>query len=286
MGRVEARQRSNELGEFLRARRTELRPGHPASSDPRRRAQGLRREEVAALASISADYYTRIEQGRRSAPAATLEAIARALRLDDAGRTYLFELSGKAAAQQPRQRRAQKASPYLCRLIRGIPGFPALVLGRRMDILAWNDLAAALMIDFGAVADRHRNYVRILFTEPAMRSRYRDWGSVAQLCVAQLHMDAARDPRDPRLRDLVGELSVTDPDFRRWWSNHRVAVRSSGTKQFEHPVVGELTLDFGTLSCADDPDQQLVIWTAEPGSESERRLHALSDSQRSCKGPG
>lgn len=222
-------ERSNELGEFLKARRTELHPGRSAASDPHRRAQGLRREEVAAMAAISADYYARIEQGRRTAPAATLHAIARALRLDDAGRDYLFELSGKGAART-RQRRKQKASPHLHRLLDGMPEIPALVLGRRMDILAWNDLAAALLIDFAEVPERHRNYVRIVFADTTMRSLYREWDQTAQLCVAQLHMDAARDPQDPHLRELVGELSVTDPDFRRWWSEHRVAVRSSGTK--------------------------------------------------------
>jgi hypothetical protein len=228
----------------------------------------------------SPDYYARIEQGRRSAPWPTLDAIARVLRLDDAGRDYLFELSAKDAAR-PRQRRAQKVPTYLHRLLDGLTDIPAFVLGRRMDILAWNPLAAALMTDFGAIPERRRNYVPLTFTDPAMRTLNRHWEQGAQLCVAQLHMEAARDPRDPRLAELVGELSVLDADFRRWWSDHRVAVRSRGVKEFRHPLVGDLTLDWDTLSCVGDPDQQLVFWSAEPGSPSHERLRALAETIRS-----
>ncbi|NYJ08057.1 helix-turn-helix domain-containing protein [Petropleomorpha daqingensis] len=280
--------RGSEIGHFLKARRTELRPeqlGFPASSDPRRRTPGLRREEVAALARISADYYARIEQGRRTAPLSTLDAIARVLRLDDASRDYLCELSGKAASQ-PRQRRAQKAAPHLVRVLHTLTDIPALVLGRRMDVLAWNSVAAALFVDFASVPERQRNYVRIVFTHPAMRTLYRAWASSAQLCVAQLHMEAARDPQDPQLAALVGELSLLDADFRRWWSAHRVAVRSHGTKELDHPAVGELTLDWDTLAWAEDPDQQLIIWTAEPGSVSEERLRTLAAGASPATGDG
>lgn len=270
--------RRNELGEFLKARRQELRPelvGLPASSDSRRRAKGLRREEVAALASISPDYYARIEQGRRWAPWPTLDAVARALRIDDAGREYLFELAEQEAAR-PRRRRTQRMPIHLQRLLAELTEIPALVLGRRMDILAWNPLAAALITDFAAIPVRHRNYVHIVFTDPAVRNLYVNWDQDARLCVAQLHMEVARDPRDPRLAQLVGELSVLDADFRRWWSDHQVAARSRGVKDFRHPVVGDLTLDWDTLACAGDPEQQLVSWSAEPGSPSHQRLQALA----------
>jgi len=270
--------RRNQVGEFLKARRLELRPeraGLSVDLDPRRRVQGLRREEVAALASISPDYYARIEQGRRSAPWPTMDAIARALRLDEDGRDYLFELTAKDAAQ-PRQRRTQKVSPHSQRLLDGLTGIPALILGRRMDILAWNPLASALLADFEAIPERRRNYVRLVFTDPAMRILYPDWSQDARLCVSQLHMEVSRGPQDPRLTELVGELSVIDMDFRRWWSDHQVAVRSRGVKRFHHPLVGDLTLDWDTLSCAADPDQQLISWTAEQGSESHERLLALA----------
>jgi transcriptional regulator with XRE-family HTH domain len=277
---VTSSDRRNELGEFLRARRTEMRPervGLPAPSDPRRRVQGLRREEVAALASISPDYYARIEQGRRGAPWATLDAIARALRLDEAGRDYLFELSAKDD-ERPRQRRAQKVAPHFARLLDDLRATPALILGRRMDILAWNRLAAALLTDFDAIGERHRNYVRIIFTDPSMRDLYANWDHDARVCVAQLHMEIARDPHDSRLAELVGELSVLDADFRRWWSDHQVAVRSGGVKTFAHPLVGELTLGWDTLTCAGDPDQQLITWSAEPGTPSHQRLLQLTDT--------
>lgn len=270
--------RRNELGKFLKARRQELRPeqvGLPASSDPRRRVKGLRREEVAALASISPDYYARIEQGRRGAPWPTLDTIARALRLDVAGREYLFELS-EQDADRPRRRRAQKVPTHLRRLLEELTEIPALVLGRRMDILAWNPLAAALITDFAAIPEDHRNYVRIVFTDPSVRTLYPHWDQNARLCVAQLHMEVARDPRDPRLAQLVGELSVLDTDFRRWWSDHQVAVRSRGVKDFHHPIVGDLTLDWDSLSSTDDPEQQLISWSAEPGSPSAERLQLLA----------
>lgn len=270
--------RRDELGKFLKARREGLRPeevGLPGSSDPRRRVRGLRREEVAALASISPDYYARIEQGRRGAPWPTLEAIARALRLDEASREYLFELS-EQEAERPRRRRAQTVSTHLRRLLEELTGIPALVLGRRMDILAWNPLAAELMTDFAATPASHRNYVRLLFTDPGIRALLADWDQNARLCVAQLHMEVARDPRDPQLAQLVGELSVLDPDFRRWWGDHHVAVRSRGVKRFHHPIVGDLTLDWDALTSTDDPEQQLISWSAEAGSPSAERLDLLA----------
>lgn len=273
--------RGNELGEFLKARRTELRPeqvGLPAPSEPRRRVEGLRREEVAALAAISPDYYARIEQGRRTAPPSTLDAIASALRLDDAGREYLFELSGPDAAR-PRRPRAQEVAPHLQRLLAALTAIPAIVLGRRMDVLAWNPLAVALFTDFGAIPDRHRNWVRLVFTDPAVRGMYgKWWDHNARECVAQLHMEVARDPGDPRLAELVEELSVLDADFRRWWSDHQVAVRRHGVKELHHPTVGALTLEWDTLICATDPEQQLVFFSARSGSPSQRRLSALVET--------
>jgi transcriptional regulator with XRE-family HTH domain len=277
---VSQKNRRSELGEFLKARRTAMCPeqvGLPAPSDPRRRVLGLRREEVAALASISPDYYARIEQGRRRAPWSTLDAIARALRLDEAGRDYLFELSARDG-ERPRQRRVQKVTPHFTRLLEDLRGTPALILGRRMDLLAWNRLAAALITDFGAIRERQRNYIRLIFTDPAMCQLYTNWDHDARVCVAQLHMEVARDPHDSRLAELVGELSVLDADFRRWWSEHQVAVRSNGMKTFTHPGVGELTLGWDTLTSAGDPDQQLISWSAEPGTPSHQRLLQLAET--------
>ncbi|MFC9360259.1 helix-turn-helix domain-containing protein [Rhodococcus sp. NPDC057014] len=271
-------ERRTEIGEFLKTRRLAIQPedvGLSRDSGRRRRAQGLRREEVAALAAISTDYYARIEQGRRGAPWPTLETIASALRLDQAGRDYLLELSMRPPAQ-PRQRKAQRASPHLLRLLDDLATIPALLLGRRMDVLGWNAMAAALMVtDFDQLPARQRNYVRMVFTDPAVRRLYPDWEQSGRLCVALLHMEVARDPHDPRLTELVGELSIQDVDFRRWWSDHQVAIRNRGVKRFNHPEVGEITLDWETLACVGDPDQQLITWSAEAGTTSHDRLMAL-----------
>ncbi|MER5184933.1 helix-turn-helix transcriptional regulator [Streptomyces sp. NPDC002896] len=267
----------NELGEFLKARRSELSPravGLPDSGGQRRVA-GLRREEVAQLAAISTDYYTRLEQGRLPPSAPVLEAVAQALQLDDDQRRYVFGLAGKETAK-PRRRARQKVQPQLRRVLDDLTATPAIVMGRRMDVIAWNPLAAALVTDFAAIPEKHRNYVRILFTDPAMRTLYADWKSVARTAVAQLRMEAAKYPDDPRLTALVGELCVQDEDFRQWWAAHHVATLSVGTKVLNHPVAGELCLDWDTLTASTDPDQQLVVWTAEVGSTTHDGLRILA----------
>ncbi|MEL5957139.1 helix-turn-helix domain-containing protein [Streptomyces sp. CLV115] len=269
--------RPDELGAFLKARRAELSPGAVGLPETggRRRVHGLRREEVAVLAAISTDYYTRLEQGRMQASAPVLDTLGRVLNLNDDQRAYMLELAGRPAARPPR-RAAQKVQPRLRRLLADLGTTPGIILGRRMDILAWNPLAAALIADFSKVPEKHRNYIRLLFTEPAMRELYADWENVAHTCVAQLRMEAARDSDSQRLAGLVGELSVRDADFRSWWAAHHVAVRGVGTKVLRHPIVGELTLDWDTLAPTVDADQHLVVWTAEPGSPSHDALRILS----------
>ncbi len=138
-------------------------------------------------------------------------------------------------------------SPQLRRLLDQLPEAAALVLGSGMDILAWNRLAAALITDFSRIPEEQRNYVRMVFTDPAMRTLYPDWADVAHKAVTNLHMDAARHPDDPRLAELVRELSTLDADFRNWWHGHHVTSKGQGTKRFHHPVVGEITLDWDTL---------------------------------------
>jgi transcriptional regulator with XRE-family HTH domain len=267
----------NELGDFLKARRAELSPraaGLPESGGPRR-VTGLRREEVALLAAISTDYYTRLEQGRIQSSASVLTALSQALQLDDDQRDYLFALAGKATGR-PRRRAGQKVQPILERMLADVAITPAMVLGRRMDILAWNPQAVALITDFAVVPEKHRNYVRLLFTDPAMKTLYTNWEKGALACVAQLRMEALKYPDDPKLAALVGELSVQDPQFRQWWASHHVTAYTGGTKVLNHPVAGELTLDWDLLTCSIDPDQQLVIWTAQPGTPSDDGLRFLA----------
>lgn len=267
----------NELGTFLKARRAELTPrdvGIDVPSAPRRVA-GLRREEVAQQAAISTDYYTRIEQGRIRASAPVLNTLAEVLKLDGDQRTYLLSLAGKPSTRAPR-RTKQNVQPQLQRLLDDLTTTPAIVLGRRMDILSWNRLAAAMITDFGQVPAKQRNYVRILFTDPAMRTLYADWDTVAKTAVAQLRMEAAKYSDDPKLATLVGELSVHDPQFRQWWAAHTVATLSTGTKTLNHPTAGELVLDWDTLTATTDAEQQLVIWTAAPHTPTHNALRVLA----------
>ncbi len=267
----------SELADFLRARRTQLTPNDVGLTDngSTRRVIGLRREEVAHLASISVDYYTRLEQGRVQASASVLVTLARALRLDDDQQTYLYQLAGKVAGR-PRRRQSQRVRPAMKRLLDQLTETPALVLGKRMDILAWNSEAVALYLDFGAIPAGQRNYVRLLFREPAMRSLHHDWEDAARNSVASLRMEAARDPDDPPLAALVGDLSVQDPDFRTWWASHHASTTSSGTKRYHHPVVGDLILDCDMWDSGDGSEQRLMVLTAEVGTPSHEGLRILA----------
>lgn len=269
----------NELGTFLKARRAERTPHAAglAGSGGSRRVAGLRREEVAQLASISTDYYTRIEQGRIRVSGPVLSTLADVLHLDEDQRRYMFELAGKPTSRSTRQSAQQVKAP-LQRLLDDLSSTPAIVMGRRMDVLAWNRLAAAMITEFDRLPAPHRNYVRVLFTDPAMRTLYEDWESVARTAVAQLRMEAAKYPDDPRLAVLVGELSLRDAQFAQWWAERNVASLSSGTKTLVHPTVGTLVLDWDTLAETADAEQQLIVWTAEPGSPTHAALRTLADA--------
>lgn len=274
--------RPNELGAFLQARRAELTPrdvGLPEIGATRR-VRGLRREEVALLAAISTDYITRLEQGRIPASSPVLASLARVLRLDDDQRTYLYELAGKGLAR-PRRRAPHKVRPHMQRLLDHLTDIPAMILGRNMDVLAWNALAAALITDFSQIPEGQRNYVRLLFTHPTMRRLFADWEAVARLTVGALRMEAVEHPDDPRLAALVGELSVQDHQFRQWWAAHHVATKGTGTKILHHAVAGEITLDYDTLVSTADPDQQLIVLTAEPGTPSYEALRRLASGAAS-----
>jgi transcriptional regulator with XRE-family HTH domain len=274
---VDQRSLQSELGAFLKARRAELTPpavGLVDDGTPRR-VPGLRRDEVARLASISIDYYTRIEQGRLQASAAVLSSLARALRLDEGQQVYLFELAGKASSRR-RRPRPQRVRPSMQRLLDQLDRSPALVLGRYNDILAWNAAAAALYVDFGALPPAERNYIRLLFLDPRIRDLYPEWEEAGRLAAATLRMEAAGNPDDPRLAALVGELSVRSVQFRDWWGGRAVSSTSYGTKQFRHQLVGTMTLDCDTWASPDDPDQRLMVLTAEAGSPSDAALRILT----------
>ncbi|KUN18798.1 XRE family transcriptional regulator [Streptomyces antibioticus] len=269
---------ASQLGAFLRVRRAQLDPqecGLPAT-DSARRVTGLRREEVAALAAISVDYYTRLEQGRVRASAPVLATLVQALRLDDDQQRYLYELAGRTDDRPRRRRAPQRLRPAMRRLLDQLAHTPALVLGKRLDILAWNQAAAALYTDFAAIPAARRNYLRLLFTDPAMRALDLDWEHDARDAVAALRLEAAADAEDPELARLVGELAVRDADFRTWWAEHRVSSAAYGTKHYRHPLVGDLTLDCDTWVGPDGSGQRLIVLTAEPGSPSHDALSILA----------
>ncbi|HEY3479019.1 MAG TPA: helix-turn-helix domain-containing protein [Streptomyces sp.] len=269
--------RPRALGDFLKARRAQLSPHEVGLPDPdsRRRVAGLRREEVARLAAISVDYLTRLEQGRVPASAAVLPTLAHALRLDDDQQAYLYELAGKPF-RRPRRRSAEKLRPAVKRLLDRLGESPAMVLGRRMDILAWNASAAALFTDFARYPANRRNYVRLLFDDERMRALHVDWAEAARTAVAALHLETARDPDAPELADLVGDLAVHHPEFRTWWAAHHVTAAGYGVKHYRHPVVGELTLDCDVWDSPDGSGQRLMVLTAEPGSPAHEALRILA----------
>ena len=275
--------RNAELSEFLRSRRARLRPheaGVPVDPDGgARRVPGLRREELARLAGVSTDYYSRLEQGRhRNVSDAVLDAVARALRLDGAEHAYLRELARPQPARSRRRvARPQRVRPGLHRILETLDEtVPAYITGRRLDVLASNRLARALVTDWDALPQRERNVARHMFLDESARELFADWEAIAAETVAVLRMYAGRHPDDPQLTDLVGELSIKSPQFRRWWADHNVREKSHGTKRYHHPLVGELTLSYETVTFPGDDDQCMCVYTAEAGSPSETALRLLA----------
>ncbi|GAB2735809.1 helix-turn-helix transcriptional regulator [Amycolatopsis magusensis] len=271
---------NRELADFLRRARAQVDPeraGLPPDGRVRR-VPGLRREEVARLAGVSTDYYARLEQGRRIMPsAAVVQAIGRALGLDDAGRAHLEDLIGLAAAPARRGARGvQRVRPGLYQLLDALDGEPALILGRRTDVLASNRVAKALFTDFDRLPATQRNYARWMFLDEDARSLFADWPDQARAAVESLRFEAGRDPGDRATAELIAELGERSPEFRRWWEEHRVHQRTHGAKRLRHPVVGELTVDYETLTPPGDPDTTLFVYTTEAGSPSRRALDLLA----------
>lgn len=268
----------NDLGDFLKARRSELSPadvGLPTDGQARRVA-GLRREEVAVLAAISTDYYTRLEQGRIQASPSVLASLSQVLRLDPDQRAYLHELAGRRNHHPDRRHASQQVDPRLQRMLDDMTHTPAFVIGPRTEVVAWNTMGAALITDFAKIPYEPRYYIRLLFADPAMRDLYADWEGVTRLAIAQMRMHNAAHPGDPQLATLVDELSAEYPLFRQWWADHQVASRGTGTKHLHHPVVGDLTLDWNAVTWAADPNLQIIVWTAEADTPSHDGLRLLA----------
>ncbi|MFI2279436.1 helix-turn-helix transcriptional regulator [Nocardia beijingensis] len=263
----------NRLGAFLRARRELVRPedfGLPGGGQ--RRVAGLRREEIALLAGVSADYYVRLEQGRDRHPSEqVIASLARVFALDEEGTAHLRELARPTAKRQRAPRRPERVAPGLLRLMNAWPHTPALVLGRYLDVLAANPLAAAV----NSCSVPGVNQVRMVFLDPEAHDLYLDWPTIAADTVASLRATAGADLDDPRLTELVGELSLKSEEFRQLWARHDVRVKTAGVKAFRNPMVGNLTLSYETFSVNGAPGQMLIAYHAEPGSSSERSLALL-----------
>lgn len=267
--------RRSELGDFLRSRRARRQPEDlgltPAGG--RRRVPGLRREELAQAAALSVDYYVRLEQGRLRNPSQeVVDAVATALGLDDSERHYLHNL---ARPQRTTERPAPIVRTTLQTMLDNIQ-VPANIYTKRGDVLAWNALSAALMIDFGALPPEERNMPRLVFLNDEVASRFVDWEGKARDLVAQLRMESSRTPTDERLATLVGELTMRSPDFARLWATHPVREKIRGGHRYRHPVVGEFYLRYEVFTAPDAPDMSFVAQVADPGSPDEEALRLLA----------
>ena len=272
-----------ELGEFLRVRRAALQPadvGLPGYGA--RRVPGLRREELAMLAGVSATYYARLEQGLSSnASESVIEALARALELTADERTHLRTLARpRTTARRRAGPRPDVISPGLRRLIEAMPDTPAVVLGRRSEVLGWNALghrlvAGHLPFDSPERPTERPNLTRLLFLDAHTRELYRRWDEEAQRAVSSLRVLAGQSQDDDELTRLVGELTVQSGEFARLWARHPVAICVSGTKQLRHPEVGELEVAFEVLTPPDDSRARVLLYTAEPGTPSAAALDLL-----------
>ncbi|MEU3619075.1 helix-turn-helix transcriptional regulator [Streptomyces sp. NPDC006872] len=271
-----------EIREFLGTRRARVTPeqaGLPSYGGDRRRVKGLRREEVALLAGISSEYYTRLERGNATGVSeSVIDGIAQALRLDEAERIHLLDLlRGAGTTRPPRRRPAQqRVRPAVQRVLDSMTGTPAFVLSGRLDILAANALGRALFSLVYADPARPPNNARFVFLDPHAPEFFRDWDEVANDVVAMLRAEAGRDAYDRRLTDMIGELSTRSEDFRRRWAAHDVRIHTTGMKRLHHPVVGDLDLPFETFPLGGGAGQSLLTYTAEPASRSQDALNLLA----------
>ncbi|MFG2003251.1 helix-turn-helix transcriptional regulator [Spirillospora sp. NPDC048911] len=266
----------NELAEFLRSRRNGIQPRDVGlEAGTRRRTPGLRREEVARLAGMSVDYYIRLEQGRGPRPSRQiLAALARALRLTDDERAYLYNVAGEPMG--PPAGPPHEVPAGILHLLDRLDDTPAFVLSAEYEILAWNAMAAALIADFSAMEPRERNMIRWFFNPDTdeILERDEEYLGFARDSVADLRAAAGRYPEDPGIKELVAELSARSGLFRRLWEERRVEVRRSTTKRIVHPVVGPVDLHCDVL-LVPEKDQKVVFYTAAPGTASYEALKLL-----------
>jgi len=272
---------TGDIREFLTSRRARINPeqaGLPAYGR-NRRVKGLRREEVAMLAGISVEYYTRFERGNAAgASEDVLEGVARALQLDEAERAHLFDLVRAAnATSHPTRRRPtqERVRPTVQRILNSMTA-PAYVRNGRLDLLAANTLGHALYAPVFEDPSGTPNMARFIFLKPHASDFFHDWEQIANDAVAILRAEAGRDPYDKLLSNLIGELSTRSDEFRVRWAAHNVKFHRTGAKTLHHPVVGDLTLDYEALDLPGDTGQRILVYSAEPGSTSAEALDLLA----------
>lgn len=274
-----------EVREFLTSRRAKLTPRDVGMPDVgQRRVPGLRRGEAAALAGVSIEYYAKLERGALAGVSTSvLDAISRALRLEEAERAHLFHLAqaadGTSAILRPRRRstRAWTPTPTLRWVLDTITHGPAIVRNGRMDLLVSNQLGRAMHASIYERSDTEvPNFARYTFLDDDSQRFYPDWDTAADTCVSILRTEAGRDPHDKQMHDLVGELSTRSDDFRRRWSSHDVRLHGAGTKRFHHTVVGDLDLAYESVDMVSEPGLTLTLYAAEPASRTAEALALLA----------
>ncbi len=260
----------NPLGVYLRNRRTKLDPASFGLAAGRRRTSGLRREEVAQRANISATWYTWLEQGRGGSPSAdVLDRIARALTLTDVEREHLF-LIGLGRPPEIRYRGGDAITPRLQRLLETFAYCPAIVRTATWDVVAWNRAAAAVLTDYGALPPDQRNVLRMIFCDARIRAVQSEWEAVARFVVAAFRIDAARAGADAEVAPLVDELCRSSPEFASMWRDCDVQTHGDGVKRLRHPVVGPLALEYSAFAVDGRPDLSLIVYN--PATAADRRL--------------
>jgi transcriptional regulator with XRE-family HTH domain len=270
------RLRRETLADFLRTRRAALQPEDVGlRGGGRRRTPGLRREEVAQLAGMGATWYTWLEQGRDvRASLDVLEALSRALRLNQAERNHLI-LLGRGETAPPCKNPAERVSPTLRRLIENLGPNPAFILGRRWDYLAWNDAAVALLGDLGAIPRAARNHAWQTFTDPARREMFTDWERSSRVLVAKFRADSARHIGDPEFESLILALRNSSPEFSRAWERHEVSQSGGGRKELRHPLAGVMCFSHAVFHPAERLEQRLILYTPLPEHDTAEKLAAL-----------